>query len=141
MTQILQSQCDGNNHKQNLENSDNETLDNILRVLTMLEKAIDRFIRQAYFNQNQYPEIITEIEDGLNTIRCWIQGYKLFADFPSFSMMLGLSINELGQMIVQLMGICKPVAGKKQVKKSKLASVHPETENFQVTEVLENVNC
>ena len=51
----------------------NKKLENILRTLTMLEKALDRLGRQNYHNRKQYPQLILEIEEWLNTLRCWIQ--------------------------------------------------------------------
>jgi len=53
--------------------------DNILRILTMLEKSLNRLLRHNYYNRSQYPQLIQEIEEALNKLRSWIQDYKTFA--------------------------------------------------------------
>jgi hypothetical protein len=96
----------------------NKKLENILRTLTMLEKALDRLGRQNYHNRKQYPQLILEIEEWLNTLRCWIQDYKSYADLASFSIQLGIAIEKLGNLIAQLIKECKPSSGKREIKKS-----------------------
>jgi hypothetical protein len=96
----------------------NKKLENILRTLTMLEKALDRLCRQNYHNRKQYPPLILEIEEWLNTLRCWIQEYKSYADLASFSIQLGIAIEKLGNLITQLVKECKPSSGKRETKKS-----------------------
>ena len=96
----------------------NKKLENILRTLTMLEKALDRLGRQNYHNRKQYPPIILEIEEWLNTLRCFIQDYKLYADLASFSIQLGIAIEKLGDLIARLIKECKPSSGKKELKKN-----------------------
>jgi hypothetical protein len=87
--------------------------------LTQLEKALHRLVRRNYFNRNQYPPIVLEVEDGLNTIRAWIQHYKIFAQLAGFGMLLGLSLVELGRRIDALMASLKPLPGKKEIKTSR----------------------
>jgi hypothetical protein len=97
----------------------NDKLNNIMRILTMLEKLLNRLLRRNYYNPNQYPPIVQEIEEALNNLRSWIQGYKNFACLPGFILIVGLAIKDLGDMIEQLMAVCEPLAGKKRIKKSK----------------------
>ena len=96
----------------------NKKLENILRTLTMLEKALDRLVRQNYHNCEQYPPLILEIEEWLTALRCWIQEYKSYADLASFSIQLGIAIEKLGNLIAQLVKECKPSSGKRALKKS-----------------------
>ena len=96
--------------------SDNKS-DNILRILTMLEKALNRLLRHNYYNRSQYPQLIQEIEEALNKLRSWIQDYKNFTCLCGFNLLLGLVIKDCGDMIAQLMAVCKPLPGKKQMKK------------------------
>ena len=43
--------------------SDAENLVNILRILSMLEKALNRAVRRKYYCRRQYPEIYFQIEN------------------------------------------------------------------------------
>jgi hypothetical protein len=95
-----------------------KNVENILRTLTMLEKALDRLVRHHYHSRNQYPPLILEIEQGLNTLRSWIQDYKTYANLPVFSLQLSVAIKSLGGFIAQLVKECKPSAGKRGIKKS-----------------------
>lgn len=94
-------------------------LANILRILTMLEKAIERLLRQNYNQRCQYPAIVLEIEEAFNNLRAWIQDYKIFSCLGVFNSLLGITLKELGDMIGQLIAESKPVAGKKAIKKNK----------------------
>ena len=100
-------------------NIDEKELDNILRILTMLEKALDRLLRQNYHNRYQYPPIVLELEDTFNNLRSWIQGYKIFGCLKGFDLILGLFMKELGEIIKWLIAESKPVAGKRATKKNK----------------------
>ena len=53
---------------------------NVKRILTMLEKALERVLRRNYFNRNQYPQLAFEIEEQISVLRGWIQDYQLY--FP-----------------------------------------------------------
>jgi hypothetical protein len=46
-----------------------EPMINILCILYMLEKALNRVARRNYHDRSQYPEIFFKIETSLNT-RC-----------------------------------------------------------------------
>ena len=52
--------------------SDAENLTNILRILSMLEKALNRAVRRKYYYRRQYPEIFFQIESTINSLRAWI---------------------------------------------------------------------
>ena len=54
-----------------------EPLINILRILCMLEKALNRLARRNYYKRSQYPSVFFEIEDAINTLRTWINNYTL----------------------------------------------------------------
>jgi len=100
-----------------LINIDEKELDNILRILTMLEKALDRLLRQNYHNRHQYPPIVLELENIFNNLRLWIQDYKTFRCLKGFDLILGLVMKDLGEIIKRLITESKSVAGKKSTKK------------------------
>jgi len=107
--------------KQNNETiNNNNELDNIKRTLTMLEKAVNRNIRRNYYHPNQYPEIISQIEEGINTLRAWLSDYKIYSGLPMFHLHLGMTINDLGAIINQAMDI-EPLPGKKAVKRKQIS--------------------
>jgi hypothetical protein len=100
-------------------NSHNDNrIDDILRVITMLEKALNRLMRRCYYSPNQYPPIILDVEDMLSELRSWIQGYKDYSFLAGFSLLPGLTIKNLADMIETLMVECRPLRGKKEVKKN-----------------------
>ena len=100
-------------------NIDEKELDNILRILTMLEKALDRLLRQNYHNRHQYPPLVLELENTFNNLRSWIQDYKIFCCLKGFDLILGLVMKDLGEIIKRLITESKSVAGKKATKKNK----------------------
>ena len=53
------------NNDQAIANTNASTLTDILRILSMLEKAFDRLVRLNYHRRSQYPEIVLEIESAL----------------------------------------------------------------------------
>jgi len=57
---------------------------NFMRILTMLEKTIDRLIRRNYYNQSQWPDIIFQIKEAIDLIRSWIKIYKPFSDCKNY---------------------------------------------------------
>lgn len=93
-------------------------LDNAKRILTMLEKALERILRRNYFNRNQYPPIAFEIEEQINILRGWIEDYQLYCALPSFRLQVGLVMKELESKVGQLLALSKPSAGKKEIKKT-----------------------
>jgi len=97
--------------------NDNQ-IDNILRILTMLEKALNRLMRRCYYSRNQYPQIVLDVEDMLSELRAWLQGYRDFSFLAGFSLLPGLTIKNLADMIETLMVECRPLRGKKEIKKN-----------------------
>jgi hypothetical protein len=93
-------------------------IDNAKRTLTMLEKALERVLRRNYYNQDQYPQIAFEIEEQINTLRGWIQDYQIYCALPNFLVQVGLAMKDLESKIGQLMALCKPLDGKKRIKKN-----------------------
>jgi hypothetical protein len=93
-------------------------LDNAKRILTMLEKALERVLRRNYYNRNQYPQIAFEIEEQISVLRGWIQDYQLYSALPGFCVQVGLAMKDLESKIEQLMAVCKPLAGKQRIKKN-----------------------
>jgi len=99
-------------------NMDKKELDNVKRILTMLEKALERLLRRNYYNRNQYPKIALEIEEGINTLRGWIDDYQVYGTLPGFHLQIGLAMKDLESKIGQLTAMCKPSSGKKRIKKT-----------------------
>jgi hypothetical protein len=93
-------------------------VDNVKRILTMLEKALERILRRNYYNRDQYPRIAFEIEEQIKVLRGWIQDYELYSPLPSFRSQVGLAMKELESKIGQLMAVCTPATGKKRIKKN-----------------------
>ncbi|MBF0453162.1 MAG: hypothetical protein HQK75_20850 [Candidatus Magnetomorum sp.] len=93
-----------------------ELLNNLKRSICMLKKVLYRVARNNYY---QYPDIFFEIEETLDSISTWINDYKNFAVLHNFSIMLGILIQKLSDVISQLIHICKPANGKKRVSKEK----------------------
>ncbi len=94
-----------------------EILTNILRNLTMLEKAFGRLKRKNWHHESQYPEIIFEIETLLLEIRAWINSHREFSGVPSFVWQLGVCVFRIGPLIADLVTECAPAKGKKREKK------------------------
>lgn len=94
-------------------------LNNFLRSLTMLEKALDRLARQNYLDPGQKPEIFLEIESAIYGVREWVQEYRMFSFLFNFCALLIISITELTALVRKLMSICRPVKGKRAEKKSR----------------------
>jgi len=109
----------GNVEKNEVFNINNKKLDNIMLTLTLLEKAYNRLLRQCYYNHNQYPQIVQDIEEALAELRAWIHAYRNFAPLPRFGLLIILVIKNFTDMVIQLMAECKPLNGKKQIKKTK----------------------
>ena len=97
-----------------------ESLENILRVICMLEKELDRIARRNYHKRDEYPEIFFQIESMLNTMRAWIKLYGKYSDTPVFNDLLSRYLKEVAELIGMLIVVCVPVAGKKNVKKDRL---------------------
>ena len=105
---------------------EDKEVDNVKRILTMLQKALERILRRNYYNRDQYPQIAFEIEKQISVLRGWIQDYQLYSALPSFHLQVGLAMKDLESKIGQLMALCKPSAGKKRIKKTQQIQEHGE---------------
>ena len=94
-----------------------KSLKNILLGLTMLENALNRLMRNNYYNPSQYPENFFTIESLIIKMRGWVSDYKMFSGTENYSSLLGLLLTELFEMIHSLIKIILPVNGKKQTSK------------------------
>lgn len=108
----------GENKSTKTENDNKEAMGNILRVLSMLEKAFDRLKRKTW-HPDQYPDMVSEIDALLNSIRTWIESHRAFFTTSTFIWNLGVSIEKVGRLIEELIAECEPVDGKKREKKSR----------------------
>jgi hypothetical protein len=122
------------------EVSREEIFNNILRIVTMLEEALNRLGRRSYHSRKHYPEVFLEIEQLIHTLRAWLQGYKEFAGVSSFSILSGLCIKELSQLLGELIEITHPMPGKRQTRKTRQVK-----EYWKLCEtieaMLENIAC
>lgn len=94
-------------------------LDNMLRTLTMLEKALDRLGRLNYFCRKQYPQEFLIIEETIHEMRIWINDNNIFHCVKILYLSLGEFIDTLAKLVDELWDKCKPKPGKKEVKKSR----------------------
>ena len=113
--------------------SNKKLLNNIRRVLTMLEKALNRLARQNYFFRSQYTKIFFDIEDALKIFRSWINDFIIFIGLRSFHLLLALSIKEFCQMIAKLIEVCIPLPGKKRIGKKQ--------QGIKQNEIFKSVNA
>lgn len=104
--------------EQNVYIENENILNNFLRCLTMLEKALERLARQNFHNRSQYPEIYSDIENILCSVRVWIEGHRLFSGFVTFQNLVNIFIRSLADQIHELIETVRPARGKKAVKKS-----------------------
>lgn len=116
-------------------------VENVLRTLTMLEKALDRLGRLNYFERKQYPPIFLAVENTLGEIRDWIGQNKVLRSLKMLYVSLSGLMRTLADMIGQLWDTCKPKQGKKAVKKSRrvqeqralFKSIHTMLSNIEET--------
>ena len=101
-----------------------ERLVNILRILSMLEKALNRVVRRSYYSRRQYPEIFFHIESTINSLRVWVQTYRSYCMLATFTLLLEAYIKELEEEIEHLIRSTSPLPGKKRVKQSHLIHEH-----------------
>ena len=92
---------------------------NACRVLIMLEKSINRLVRQNYFNRNQINENVKLVDDSIKNTRKWILAYKSFYNVPSYKVLVSRTIEELVKLVNLLIDNCLPVSGKKQGSKKR----------------------
>ena len=97
-----------------------EILFNMLRILNMLEKAVERLGRKNFHSKAEYPGILIELESHINQICSWINGYKYFCGVPTFISTIGFFIANIGQITVELSNQIQPQKGKRKEKKSRL---------------------
>ena len=103
-----------------IANTNASSLTDILRILSMLEKASDRLARLNYHRRSQYPAIVIEIESALTAFRSWVENYSIFSGTDAFNRAFGLWADTVGMLIADLITECTPTKGKKRVKKSRL---------------------
>ena len=98
-----------------MHNAPNNFVLNSLRTLLMLEKAIDRLVRQNFFYDNQVPIIVQTLNNTIINLRIKILSYKHFGNVPSYITIVITSIEELAKMVDDIILICPCGAGKKQI--------------------------
>jgi len=98
-------------------NTRNSIFSDMLRSMTMLEKAVERVMRSNFLNTSQYPAVYAEFISTIKNARCWIQNYKAFCGIPSFYTSIAEFIVQLSDNIKNLWDLCQPVPGKRAVGK------------------------
>ncbi len=106
------------NDKQNGTNNE-KILDNILRNLNMLEKALDRLKRKNWHHESQYPESIVLIGLLFSSIRSWAKENRAFCNVALFAWLLGAAAERIGKLICRLADECVPANGKRKEKKGR----------------------
>jgi len=90
-------------------------VENVLRTLTMLQKALDRLGRINYLERKQYPQIFLAVEDSLNEVKAWIRENGPISSLKAMCQSLNVFIKRLSDLIWQLWDTCKPKQGKKEI--------------------------
>jgi len=90
---------------------------NVLRTLTMLEKALDRLGRLNYLGRNQYPPIFLTVEETINKMKLWIRGNSHFSSVKVLYQSLSELLAKLTHLVAELWDSCKSKPGKKAIKK------------------------
>jgi hypothetical protein len=98
----------------------NDTLSDILRILTQLEKAINRLRRQNHYNSKQGGPLFEKIERAIQKMRDWINQLRAFTSIDALFVSLGLAVKRIGEFIALLGLKVSPLPGKKRTKKSRL---------------------
>ena len=114
MSENVTQNVDGNNCS-SIKND--EILNNVMRGLTMLDKALNRLMRYNFYDRSQYPPIFFLIETLICSIREWISGYKYFSGTKNFSLLSALLLSELQDMVDNLIDTINSEKGKKQRSK------------------------
>ena len=105
------------NDKQNGTNNE-KILDNILRNLNMLEKALDRLKRKNWHHESQYPESTILIGLLFASIRSWATENRAFCNVALFAWLLGAAAERIGKSICRLAEECVPANGKRKEKRA-----------------------
>ena len=98
----------------------NDTLSNILRILTQFEKAINRLRRQNHYNSKRGGPLFEKIERAILKMRDWTSRLRPFASIDALFIALGLGVKRIGELIALLGLKVSPLPGKKRIKKSRL---------------------
>jgi hypothetical protein len=92
-------------------------LENVLRTLTMLEKALDRLGRLNYLERKQYPPIFLAVEETLNQTRLWIRENSHFSSLKVLYESLSDFLATLACLVGELWDCIKPKPGKRASKR------------------------
>ena len=98
----------------------NDTLSNISRILTQLEKAINRLQRQNLYNSKQGGLLFDRIEKAILEMRDWIREFRPFVGIDALFAALSMAVKHIGELIVFLGAKINPLPGKKRTPKSRL---------------------
>ena len=98
----------------------NDALSNILRILTQLEKAINRLRRQNHYNSKQGGPLFEKTERAILKMREWINRIRPFASIDALFVALGLAVKRIGELIALIGLEVSPMPGKKRTQKSRL---------------------
>ena len=106
------STVSANHHASSVPSFDStEQSQNILRILTMLEKAVMRVVRRTYPTRPQYPEIVGKVERYIHRLRTWIQWvrtYHLALLCAAIHDRFVRTLSELRGLIQQVIAQCDP---------------------------------
>ncbi len=92
-------------------------LENVLRTLTLLEKALDRLGRLNYLERKQYPPIFLALEDTLNQTKLWIRENSHLSSLKVLYESLSDFLDTLACLVCDLWDCCQPKPGKKASKR------------------------
>ena len=115
---VEQKKTESGNQAEFTYNQSEDILNNLLRVLSMLEKALNRAVRLNYVDRGQYPESYIQIEDDLKTLREWIRINRIFLNLQNFALALGRRFKAFALLVQEFLAIVRPSPGKRLSKKS-----------------------
>ena len=105
-------------------------VENVLRTLTMLEKALDRLGRSNYLERKQYPPIFLAVEETIHKIKLWIRENHHLSSLKGLYLSLSELLVSLADSVAELWDCCKPKSGKKSNEEGPPA--HGKTVDFQI---------
>jgi histone H3/H4 len=101
-----------------------DIITNLLRTITMLEKALERKVRQCFLHPGQYPLIYFEIQSSLFILRSWVENYKVYCGTRTFHAVIAFSLENIAQLAAEFILTSRPKNGAKPTSKSRLFKEH-----------------
>lgn len=105
-----------------------EHISTILKIMTMLKKALERKARKTYLSPTQYPQVYHELLSALNALHLWVQTYSNFSGTSSFHWAILSSLEAIHELVLHFFQTAEPIKGAKQSGKAQRAKEHERLE-------------